>query len=184
MCDRSRDRGILVLVDALRPARQVGRDILTALDAMRPLLDHGAAREQHPGDLDTLAEAFNAVGPAIDPPGQLAAYHWPGTILTIEAVRNCHVGPADQREPGRRVSLKPAGPAPTARSTPPMDVIASFTSSRPAAARTIVLRVFSPLIPSAKPSTESAGRMWVVLPALLPRVCPGGGVASGAWVPA
>jgi len=31
---------------------------------------------------------------------------------------------------------------------------------------------------------DSAGRMWVVLPALLPRFCPGGGVASGAWVPA
>jgi hypothetical protein len=32
--------------------------------------------------------------------------------------------------------------------------------------------------------TDSAGRMWVVLPALLPRFSPGGGVASEAWVPA
>lgn len=32
-----RDRGILVSVDAMRPADQVGREILTALQAMRPL---------------------------------------------------------------------------------------------------------------------------------------------------
>ena len=31
---------------------------------------------------------------------------------------------------------------------------------------------------------ESAGRMWVVLPALLPGLCAGWGVASEAWVPA
>jgi adenylate kinase len=59
-----RDRGILVSVDAMRPAQQVGRDVLTALDAMRPLLDHGPARARHPGDLDTLAEAFGVTGPA------------------------------------------------------------------------------------------------------------------------
>jgi adenylate kinase len=61
-----RDRGILVSVDATRPVQQVGRDILAALDAMRPLLDHGAARAGHPGDLVTLAEAFGA---AADPRG-------------------------------------------------------------------------------------------------------------------
>src|SRR5215472_17063538 len=55
-----RDRGILVSVDAMRSAQQVGRDILTALDAMRPLLDGEAARARHPGDLATLAEAFGA----------------------------------------------------------------------------------------------------------------------------
>ena len=32
-----RDRGILVSVDAMRSAHQVGREILTALEAMRPL---------------------------------------------------------------------------------------------------------------------------------------------------
>jgi hypothetical protein len=56
--------------------------------------------------------------PPPTPPGELVAYRWPGTILTIEAVRTCHVGAADQREPGRRLSLKRAGPPPTARSTP------------------------------------------------------------------
>src|SRR6516225_2997687 len=49
-----RDRGILVSVNAMRPAQQVSHDLLTALDGMRPLLDSEAAR--HPGDLATLAE--------------------------------------------------------------------------------------------------------------------------------
>ena len=31
---------------------------------------------------------------------------------------------------------------------------------------------------------DSAGRMWIVLPALLARFCGGAGVGSGAWVPA
>src|SRR5215211_349787 len=33
------ERGILVSVDAMRPAEQVGREILTALAVMRPLVD-------------------------------------------------------------------------------------------------------------------------------------------------
>src|SRR6201995_3061568 len=53
-----RDRGILVSVDATRPVQQVGRDILTDLDALRPFLDHGPAQERHPADLTTLGEAF------------------------------------------------------------------------------------------------------------------------------
>jgi adenylate kinase len=64
-----RDRGILVSVDAMRPAQQVSRDILTALDAMGPLLDHGATGVRHLGDLATLAEAFGAAGAAADPSG-------------------------------------------------------------------------------------------------------------------
>jgi adenylate kinase len=59
-----RDRGILVSVDAMRPAQQVGREILTALDALRPLLDHGSGQEPHPADLTTLGEAFGVTGPA------------------------------------------------------------------------------------------------------------------------
>jgi adenylate kinase len=55
-----RDRGILVSVDAMRPAQQVSRDILTALEAMRPVLDR---RPGHPRDLITLGEAFGATGP-------------------------------------------------------------------------------------------------------------------------
>ena len=58
-----RDRGILVPVDAMRSAPQVGREILTALEAMRPLLDHGPARAPLPADLTSLADAFGATGP-------------------------------------------------------------------------------------------------------------------------
>jgi len=64
-----RDRGILVSVDAMRPAQQVGREILTALDGMRPLLDSQAARARHHGDLATLAEAFGVTGAAAGPCG-------------------------------------------------------------------------------------------------------------------
>jgi hypothetical protein len=59
-----RDRGILVSVDAMRPVQQIRREILTALDGMRPLLDSEAAQARHPGDLATLAEAFGVTGPA------------------------------------------------------------------------------------------------------------------------
>jgi adenylate kinase len=54
-----RDRGILVSVDAMRPVRQVSRDILTGLDELRPLLDHEPER---PVDLTGLGEAFGAIG--------------------------------------------------------------------------------------------------------------------------
>ena len=53
----------------MRPVQQVSRDILTALDAMRPLLDPAATQARHPGDLATLAEAFGATGAAADPSG-------------------------------------------------------------------------------------------------------------------
>src|SRR6266487_1253799 len=59
-----RDRGILVSVDAMRSAPQVGREILTALEAMRPLLDHAPAPEPPPLDLAGLGEAFGATGSA------------------------------------------------------------------------------------------------------------------------
>ena len=57
-----RDRGILVSVDAMRSAQQVGREILTALEAMRPLLDSAPIQALHPGDLTTLGDAFGATG--------------------------------------------------------------------------------------------------------------------------
>jgi hypothetical protein len=44
----------------MRPAQQVGREILTGLDA----LDHGPAQARHPSDLTTLGEAFGVPGPA------------------------------------------------------------------------------------------------------------------------
>jgi adenylate kinase len=59
-----RDRGILVCVDAMRSADEVGREILVALEAMRPFLDHVPADERHPLDLTSLGEAFGATGPA------------------------------------------------------------------------------------------------------------------------
>src|SRR5712691_6769944 len=59
-----RDRGILVSVDAMRSARQVGREILTALEAMRPLLDHVPAHARRPIDLTGLGDAFGATDPA------------------------------------------------------------------------------------------------------------------------
>jgi adenylate kinase len=55
-----RDRGILVSVDAMRSANQVGREILTALEAMRPLLDHVPERARLPVDLTSLGDAFGA----------------------------------------------------------------------------------------------------------------------------
>ena len=58
-----RERGILVSVDAMRPAQQVGRDILTALDEMQPLLDNRPEQILRPVDLTTLGEAFGATAP-------------------------------------------------------------------------------------------------------------------------
>jgi adenylate kinase len=59
-----RERGILVSVDAMRPVQQVSREILTALDQMRPHLDHVPERARHIADLTALEEAFGASGPA------------------------------------------------------------------------------------------------------------------------
>jgi adenylate kinase len=61
--DWYRDRGILVSVDAMRPVQQVSREILAALEAMRPLVDDGSGQARHPADLTTLGEAFGAIGP-------------------------------------------------------------------------------------------------------------------------
>jgi adenylate kinase len=57
-----RDRGILVSVDAMRSAREVGREILVALEAMRPFLEHTPAHERIPLDLTGLGEAFGVIG--------------------------------------------------------------------------------------------------------------------------
>ena len=59
-----RDRGILVSVDAMRSAQQVGREILTALEAMRPLLDQEPAPARPAVDLTSLGDAFGITGPA------------------------------------------------------------------------------------------------------------------------
>ena len=54
------ERGILVTVDAMRPAEQVGREILTALEVMRSLVDHVPAGARTAVDLSGLDAAFGA----------------------------------------------------------------------------------------------------------------------------
>jgi adenylate kinase len=57
-----RNRGILVSVDAMRSARQVGREILAALEAMRPLLDYVPEEARLAVDLTSLGDALGATG--------------------------------------------------------------------------------------------------------------------------
>ncbi len=59
-----RDRGILVSVDAMRSAPQVGREILAALEAMRPFLDLVPEQARLPVDLTGLGDAFGVTSPA------------------------------------------------------------------------------------------------------------------------
>jgi adenylate kinase len=63
-----RDRGILVSVDAMRSAPEVGREILVALEAMRPFLERAPTKERLPLDLTSLGEAFGATGSAAGTP--------------------------------------------------------------------------------------------------------------------
>jgi hypothetical protein len=66
-----RDRRILVSVDAVRPAQQVSRDILTVLDAMRP--HHEPARVRDLAELTILGQAFGATETAVGPSGSLSS---------------------------------------------------------------------------------------------------------------
>ncbi|WP_426513061.1 adenylate kinase family protein [Dactylosporangium sp. McL0621] len=52
------ERGILVSVDAMRPASRVGREIIVALAAMRPLVDYVPEHLRQPVDLTGLDAAF------------------------------------------------------------------------------------------------------------------------------
>ena len=52
------ERGILVSVDAVRPVERVARQILTALEAMRPLIDHVPEHARRSIDLTGLGAAF------------------------------------------------------------------------------------------------------------------------------
>ena len=54
------ERGILVSVDAMRPADQVGRQILTALTVLQQLTDGDADAPRRPIDLTGLGQAFGA----------------------------------------------------------------------------------------------------------------------------
>jgi len=51
-------RGILVSVDAVRPVERVARQILTALEAMAPLVDHVPEHSRRSIDLTGLGAAF------------------------------------------------------------------------------------------------------------------------------
>jgi adenylate kinase len=53
-------RGILVSVDAMRPAEAVGREILAALEVMRSIVDHVPEEARRPIDLTGLSAAFGA----------------------------------------------------------------------------------------------------------------------------
>ena len=55
------ERGILVSVDAVRPVERVARQILTALEAMRPLVDHVPEHARRSIDLTGLGSAFGDV---------------------------------------------------------------------------------------------------------------------------
>jgi adenylate kinase len=51
-------RGILVSLDAMQPVERVGRRIPTALEAMKPMLDHVPEHLRRPVDLTGLGTAF------------------------------------------------------------------------------------------------------------------------------
>ena len=53
-------RGILISVDAMRPAAQLGREILTALEVLSSLIDHVPEHARRPVDLTSLGAAFGA----------------------------------------------------------------------------------------------------------------------------
>src|SRR2546429_7408516 len=57
------ERGILVSVDAMRPVKDVGREILAALEVMRALVDHVPAGARRPIDLTSLGVAFGESAP-------------------------------------------------------------------------------------------------------------------------
>jgi adenylate kinase len=57
---RYAERGILVSVNAMRPPEQVGREILAALEVMRPLVDHVPRETRRAVDLTSLGVAFGA----------------------------------------------------------------------------------------------------------------------------
>jgi adenylate kinase len=52
------ERGILVSIDAMRPADQVGRQILTALEVVRQMVDGDPDHPRKPIDLTGLGRAF------------------------------------------------------------------------------------------------------------------------------
>jgi adenylate kinase len=60
-------RGILVSVDAMRPAEAVGREILTALEVLHSVTEHVPEQARRTIDLTGLGDAFGDASPS-DPP--------------------------------------------------------------------------------------------------------------------
>lgn len=60
--DWYRQRGILVSVDAMRSAEDVGREILGVLEVMRTMIDHVPAESRRQIDLTGLDRAFGMAG--------------------------------------------------------------------------------------------------------------------------
>ena len=54
----------------MRSAQQVGREILAALEAMRPFLDQVPAQARLSVDLTGLGDAFGATGPTAGNPAE------------------------------------------------------------------------------------------------------------------
>lgn len=54
------DRGILISIDAMRPAEDVGREILSTLEIMQNMIEHGSGQDRRPIDLTGLGAAFGA----------------------------------------------------------------------------------------------------------------------------
>jgi adenylate kinase len=69
-------RGILVSVDAVRPVDRVARQILTALEAMAPLVDHVPENVRRSIDLTGLGEAFGQTDRTLSGDGETG--HGPG----------------------------------------------------------------------------------------------------------
>jgi adenylate kinase len=68
-------RGILVSVDAMRPAAQVGREIIAALEVMLPLVGHVPENLRRSVDLTKLGAEFGQatrpMAPSVPPPTEL-----------------------------------------------------------------------------------------------------------------
>jgi adenylate kinase len=69
-------RGILVSVDAMRPAAQVGREILAVLEVMRPLIDSCPERMRRPVDLTGLGDALGRAAMPTTTPSRAAMALW------------------------------------------------------------------------------------------------------------
>jgi hypothetical protein len=90
-----RDRGILVCVDAMRSAQQVGREILAAVQAMRPFLGLVPEQARLPVDLTGLGERLASPAPAPAHPAEPSARPpgWASAAWRLPDIRHCATCP-------------------------------------------------------------------------------------------